>query len=132
MTSMLFVTYDDPGKGGQSDVAPPTTDEGTGSDRMDAANVVTSGQAARAAEELSERDQSILGFERQWWRFAGAKEQAIRETFDMSATRYYQVLNALIDREAALAYDPLLVKRLRRLRTARQRARSARRLGIEL
>jgi Protein of unknown function (DUF3263) len=111
---------------------PPTTDEGTRSDRMDAANVVTSGQAARAAEELSERDQAILAFERQWWRFAGAKEQAIRETFDMSATRYYQVLNALIDRESALAYDPLLVKRLRRLRTARQRARSARRLGIEL
>jgi hypothetical protein len=99
---------------------------------MDAANVVTSGQAARAAEELSERDQAILAFERQWWRFAGAKEQAVRETFDMSATRYYQVLNALIDRESALAYDPLLVKRLRRLRTARQRARSARRLGIEL
>jgi hypothetical protein len=132
MTSMLFVTYDEPREGGQSDATPPTTDEGTGSDRMDAANVVTSGQAARAAEELSERDQAILAFERQWWRFAGAKEQAIRETFDMSATRYYQVLNALIDREAALAYDPLLVKRLRRLRTARQRARSARRLGIEL
>jgi hypothetical protein len=50
----------------------------------------------------------------------------------MSATRYYQVLNALIDREAALAHDPLLVKRLRRLRMSRQRARSARRLGIEL
>jgi hypothetical protein len=132
MTSMLFVTYDERREGGPSDVNPPTTDEGTGSDRMDAANVVTSGQAARAAEELSERDQAILAFERQWWRFAGAKEQAIRETFDMSATRYYQVLNALIDRESALAYDPLLVKRLRRLRTARQRARSARRLGIEL
>ena len=132
MTSMLFVTYDGPHEGGQPEATPPTTDEGTGSDRMDAANVVTSGQAARAAEELSERDQAILAFERQWWRFAGAKEQAIRETFDMSATRYYQVLNALIDREAALAYDPLLVKRLRRLRTARQRARSARRLGIEL
>ncbi len=117
---------------GKSDAIPPTIDEGTGIDRMDAANVVTSGQAARAAEELSERDQDILAFERQWWRFAGAKEQAIRETFDMSATRYYQVLNALIDREAALAYDPLLVKRLRRLRTARQRARSARRLGIEI
>jgi hypothetical protein len=129
---MLFVTYDDSRTGGVDGATPPTTDEGTGSDRMDAANVVTSGQAARAAEELSERDQAILAFERQWWRFAGAKEQAIRESFDMSATRYYQVLNALIDRESALAYDPLLVKRLRRLRTARQRARSARRLGIEL
>ena len=130
---MWFVAYDDSRTGGIDRAStPPKTDEGTGSDRMDAANVVTSGQAARAAEELSERDQAILAFERQWWRFAGAKEQAIRESFDMSATRYYQVLNALIDRESALAYDPLLVKRLRRLRTARQRARSARRLGIEL
>jgi hypothetical protein len=82
--------------------------------------------------ELTERDREILAFERQWWKFAGAKEQAIRELFDMSATRYYQVLNALLDRPEALAADPMLVKRLRRLRTARQRARSARRLGIEV
>lgn len=81
---------------------------------------------------LPERDQRILEFERQWWKFAGAKEQAIREQFDMSATRYYQVLNALIDQPAALAFDPMLVKRLQRMRAARQRARSARRLGIEL
>ena len=81
---------------------------------------------------MSDRDREILAVERHWWKYAGAKEQAIRDKFDMSATRYYQVLNALIDREAALAYDPLLVKRLRRLRQARQRARSARRLGIDL
>lgn len=80
---------------------------------------------------LSDREQEILAFERQWWKYAGAKETAIRELFDMSSTRYYQVLNALIDRPEALAYDPLLVKRLRRLRTSRQRARSARRLGIQ-
>ena len=81
---------------------------------------------------LSAREREILAFERQWWKYAGAKEQAIRELFDMSATRYYQVLNALIDRPEALAADPMLVKRLRRLRSARQRARSARRLGIEV
>ncbi|MEI7443192.1 MAG: DUF3263 domain-containing protein [Actinomycetes bacterium] len=81
---------------------------------------------------LPERDQRILEFERQWWKFAGAKEQAIREQFDMSATRYYQVLNALIDHPAALSFDPMLVKRLARMRASRQRARSARRLGIEL
>jgi len=99
---------------------------------MDAADVVTSGAAAEAADDLSQRDRDILAFERQWWQFAGAKEQAVRDTFAMSATRYYQVLNALIDMPPALAYDPLLVKRLRRLRRARQRARSARRLGIDL
>ena len=81
---------------------------------------------------LSERDREILEFERQWWKYAGAKETAIRESFDMSATRYYQVLNALIDRPEALVEDPLLVRRLRRMRAERQRARSARRLGFEV
>ncbi len=82
--------------------------------------------------ELNARDAEILAFERQWWKFAGAKEQAIRDKFQMSATRYYQVLNALIDKPEALAQDPLLVKRLRRLRATRQRNRSAKRLGIDL
>src|SRR3954451_10976255 len=88
--------------------------------------------ASPVTDELSERDRAILAFERQWWKVAGAKEQAIRELFDMSATRYYQVLNALLDRPEALAADPMLVKRRRRLRSARQRARSASRLGIEV
>ncbi len=81
---------------------------------------------------LSSRDREILAFERQWWKYAGAKEQAVKELFDMSATRYYQVLNALIDTTEALEADPMLVKRLRRLRASRQRARSARRLGINV
>ena len=84
------------------------------------------------AEPLSDRDAAILAFERQWWKFAGAKEQAVRDQFAMSATRYYQVLNEVIDNPAALAEDPLLVRRLRRLRTSRQKARSARRLGFEI
>ena len=81
---------------------------------------------------LSDRDRGILEFERQWWKYAGAKEEAIRDLFDMSATRYYQIVNALIDTPEAMAFDPMLVKRLRRLRATRQRARSARRLGVEL
>lgn len=85
-----------------------------------------------ALGELDERDKQVLEFERQWWRYAGAKEQAIRELFELSATRYYQLLNALIDRPEALVADPMLVKRLRRLRASRQRVRSARRLGIDL
>jgi len=86
---------------------------------------------ARGADGLSERDRQVLDFERQWWKYAGAKEQAVRELFDMSATRYYQLLNALIDDPAALAHDPMLVKRLRRMRSSRQRARTARRLGAD-
>ncbi|MBX9245792.1 DUF3263 domain-containing protein [Actinotalea ferrariae] len=87
--------------------------------------------ARTGAGQLSERDQQILAFERQWWKYAGAKEQAVKELFEMSATRYYQVLNALIDSPAALAFDPMLIKRLRRMRSSRQRARTARRLGID-
>ena len=98
---------------------------------MEVADAVNADASGMLVDVLSERDQLILEFERQWWKYAGAKEQAMREKFDMSATRYYQALNALIDRPAALAADPMLVKRLRRLRAARQRARSARRLGIE-
>lgn len=82
--------------------------------------------------ELSDRDRRIIEFERQWWKYAGAKEQAIKDLFDMSATRYYQVLNQLIDNPQALAHDPMLIKRLRRMRAQRQKSRSARRLGIEL
>jgi hypothetical protein len=96
---------------------------------MDAVNALA-GVGDKDAD-LSERDRQILAFERQWWRYAGAKEQAIRELFDMSATRYYQVLNALIDEPGALKHDPMLVKRLRRLRAARQRQRAARRLGVD-
>ena len=87
--------------------------------------------AGAVAGELSDRDRAVLAFERQWWKYAGAKESAIRELFDMSATRYYQMLNTLIDRPEALAHDPMLVKRLRRLRSTRQRSRSARRLGSD-
>ncbi|GAA1880621.1 hypothetical protein GCM10009687_56110 [Asanoa iriomotensis] len=72
---------------------------------------------------LSERELEILAFERKWWKHAGAKEQAIRDAFDLSATRYYQLLNGLLDNPAALAADPVVVGRLRRLRSTRARSR---------
>jgi Protein of unknown function (DUF3263) len=79
------------------------------------------------AEPLSDQDMRMLAFERRWWRYPGAKEQAIRENFRMPTARYYQLLNELIDRPEALAFDPILVKRLRRQRAERRRLRSARR-----
>ncbi len=101
-------------------------------DPANASNAAGSGQdAVGRGDALSRRDAEILEFERQWWKYAGAKEQAVREKFDMSSTRYYQVLNALIDKPEALVADPMLVKRLRRLRSTRQRTRSARRLGLD-
>jgi hypothetical protein len=69
--------------------------------------------------ELTDGERELLDFEKQWWRRPGAKEQAIHDRFDLSPTRYYALLNALLDRPAALAYDPVLVNRLRRLRAGR-------------
>ncbi|MET9794589.1 DUF3263 domain-containing protein [Nocardiopsis alba] len=90
------------------------------------------GPAEDGRSALAEREQRILAFERQWWKFEGSKEQAIRDEFGFSATRYYQLLNGLVDRPEAEAFDPMTVKRLRRLRADRQRQRNARRLGIHL
>ena len=75
---------------------------------------------------LSDLEVRILEFEGNWWRYAGAKEAAIKDLFELSAPRYYQLLNDLIDRDDALAASPMLVKRLRRLREARTKARTAR------
>ena len=81
---------------------------------------------------LSEFENKMLDFERQWWRYAGAKESAIKELFDLTPPAYYQMLNNLIDREDALNAEPILVKRLRRLRESRTAARSSIRLGFNL
>ncbi|MEU8003249.1 DUF3263 domain-containing protein [Catellatospora sp. NPDC049111] len=99
--------------------SPAERDDEIDSD-LPAAAVVTEEEA------LSERERHILAFEQRWWRHAGAKEQAIRDQFEVSATRYYQLLNALLDNPAALAHDPVLVGRLRRLRGSRARTRSTR------
>lgn len=126
MTSMGFAPYDDEHEAWAN---PGLLDDDRGG-TMESVRARLDPEAAAAA--LSERDRRILEFERQWWKYAGAKEQAIRDLFEMSSTRYYQILNTLIDTPEALAVDPMLVKRLRRMRASRQRARSARRLGIDL
>ncbi|MFZ2227936.1 MAG: DUF3263 domain-containing protein [Candidatus Nanopelagicaceae bacterium] len=89
-------------------------------------SAVTTSTPTSPATSLSDLEVRILDFERSWWRYAGAKESAIKELFDLSAPRYYQLLNDLVDREDALLASPMLVKRLRRLRQARMSARSAR------
>jgi hypothetical protein len=78
---------------------------------------------------LGERERAVLAFERHWWRHAGAKEEAIRRQFGVGPTAYYQLLSRLIDDPAAIAHDPMLVKRLQRQRASRRRRRSGRRLG---
>ena len=78
----------------------------------------------RIAPTLSDLEVRILDFERQWWKYAGAKDAAIKELFNISAKQYFELLNNLIDRPDALAASPLLVKRLRRLREARIASRA--------
>ncbi|MFP5225497.1 MAG: DUF3263 domain-containing protein [Actinomycetota bacterium] len=85
----------------------------------------------RHRRQLTDLERELLAFERTWWREAGVKEQAIRERFDMSPTRYYQVLNELLELPAAVEHDPLLVRRLVRQRAARRKKRAARRLGSD-
>jgi len=80
-------------------------------------------QAPEETDGLTERERQILAFENRWWKHAGSKEQDIRDTFGVSSTRYYQLLNGLLDNPAALEYDPVLVARLRRLRSTRARSR---------
>lgn len=74
--------------------------------------------------DLSADDAAVLAFERRWWKHAGAKEQAIRDQFGTSATAYYARVNRLLDDPTALAADPVLINRLRRLRESRRRARA--------
>lgn len=81
-------------------------------------------------EGLNGREEQILEFERQWWKHPGGKENAIRELFGLTATRYYQLLDALLERPEALVADPMLVKRLRRLKQSRARVRDARRRQV--
>jgi len=83
---------------------------------------------SRQRRDLSQLERAILEFERTCWSTDRTRDQEIRQRFDLSSARYHQVLNALIDQPAALEADPLLVKRLLRLRDARQRSRSASRL----
>lgn len=100
--------------------APPV--ESTDDGELDDAAVPADAPPTPAAG-LTAREQAILAFEQQWWRHAGAKEQAVRDTFGVSSTRYYQLLNGLLDNPAALAADPVLIGRLRRLRSSRARNR---------
>ena len=95
----------------------------------DVSSPVPQPDSAPLSDGLSDRDVAILEFENRWWQHAGQKEEAIRDTFRLSPTRYYQLLGAVIDTPAALRHDPMLVKRLHRMRDARQATRRARARG---
>lgn len=96
-----------------SPAAPIPSSEGSPQGSPDSAQESATGEAG-----LTPQDREMLSFEKQWWRRGGAKEQAIKDHFGLSATRYYQLLNGLLDKPAALEYAPTLIRRLRRLRKA--------------
>lgn len=75
------------------------------------------------APRLSEQELAVLDIARRQWIGPGARERAIRERLGLSPTRYFQLLNALLDDPRALAHDPVTVNRLRRVRTARRATR---------
>ena len=81
---------------------------------------------------LTKLEIEMLDFERTWWRYAGVKESSIKELFNLTPPAYYQLLNNLIDRNDALIAEPILVKRLRRLRDSRTAQRSSSKLGFSL
>jgi hypothetical protein len=89
-------------------------------------------QPAPEPTGLSELELRLLEFERTWWRHAGSKESAIKELFNLTPPAYYQMLNNLIDRNEALLAEPILVKRLRRIREARSASRTSTSLGFTL
>ncbi len=76
-----------------------------------------------AMVKLSERERRILDFERTWWKEPGSKQAAIRHHFHLSPTRYYQLVADLVSRPAAESYDPLVVRRIRRMQSQRRRTR---------
>jgi hypothetical protein len=103
---------------------PPPAEEAEATEETDDIPAQREGEAGPGeADKLTEREQQILVFESKWWKHAGSKEQAIRDTFGLSSTRYYQLLNGLLDNPAALERDPVLIGRLRRLRSTRARTR---------
>jgi hypothetical protein len=81
---------------------------------------------------LDERTRAVIDFEREAWKLTVTKERAIRQRFGFSPSRYHQLLHRIIDRPEALAYDPMVVRRLRRVREARRRARTASELGLNV
>jgi len=85
-----------------------------------------------AGNGLTQLEAAMLEFERTWWRHAGSKESSIKELFNLTPPAYYQLLNNLIDKDAAALAEPLLVNRLRRLRQSRNSGRSSTKLGFTL
>lgn len=89
-------------------------------------------ETPRTTDALDERSRALLDFERESWKLDIPKGRAIRERFGFSAARYHQLLTRVLDRPEALAYDPMLVRRLLRARDARRRRRAAGQLGVRL
>lgn len=88
------------------------------------------GRAGGGSSGFGPELREVLRFEASWWTLGVPKARAIRQLLGLTPARYHQLLDRAIDRPEALAEDPALVLRLRRLREERRRARSVRPLGV--
>lgn len=73
---------------------------------------------------MTDAERQMREFAGHRWQYAGNQETAVRAEFGVSLTRYWQVVNRVLDDPDALRFDPQLVRRLRRIRSARATARS--------
>jgi hypothetical protein len=96
---------------------------GTNGSGTDGSGTDGSGTDGSGTSGLTDEDLAVLDVARRAWAGPGAKERAIRERLGMSPTRYYQLLNALLDDPRALAHDPVTINRLRKARDSRRGAR---------
>lgn len=71
---------------------------------------------------MTPTDAELLDFEASWPLPGAAKDSTVVAVLGMPPTLYHQRLGALLDDPKALAYNPLLIKRLRRLRATRRGA----------
>jgi hypothetical protein len=100
--------------------------EPVGEPRDDASEVVPDDAVPR--RDLTWR--AVLDFERGWSGPPGAKQRAIRASFGVSSARYHQQLDRALGLPDAVAFDAVLVRRLRRVRETRRAKRFARRVDV--
>jgi hypothetical protein len=72
---------------------------------------------------LSERYAAMLDFERAWWNHDEPRDQVIRARFQCSPDEYYAELTMVLEDPDAVDHDPLVVRRLKRLRLRARKAR---------
>ncbi|MFT4864715.1 MAG: hypothetical protein ACI9CV_001293 [Ilumatobacter sp.] len=72
---------------------------------------------------LSERHAAMLDFERSWWTNDDPRDQVVRARFQCSPEEYDAEIAVVLENPDAAEHDPLVVRRLKRLRLRARKAR---------